>query len=188
MLLIHHTDYMLQVVNEVNDILEQYPEVKKLSLTGLSLGGAMASIALFLFKTEAPFSQNFTYTLLTFAQPRAGNVAFARYLNNLAIKMGRVVVKADMVPHLPPVSVAGTKVFLDNYVHHAQEIWITGKEMEELKVCSNDVLEDPECSNSHKDYEYTWAHHPIVVPYVLGGKADDIDGTVLALLKLESLQ
>ncbi|XP_021961423.1 lipase [Folsomia candida] len=87
------------------------------------------------------------YALVTFGQPRVGNVHYADYMNALPIMMNRVVARADIIPHFPPVGHLGLIDLLihTTYFHHGQEVWINRKE---INFCSQAVYEDSTCSNS----------------------------------------
>ncbi|XP_035714885.1 lipase-like isoform X3 [Folsomia candida] len=106
----------------------------------------MASLLVYFMTSlnQFPFTN---YALVTSGQPRTGNVKYADYMNFLNIPMNRVVARADIAAHLFPVSALGVIDLLtgENYVHHGQEVWING---EEINFCSKTVYEDPNCSNS----------------------------------------
>ncbi|OXA43133.1 lipase [Folsomia candida] len=129
------------VVKQVGMYLARNPG-SRIVVNGHSLGGAMASLFVYFMTSlnQFPFTN---YALVTSGQPRAGNVAYADYMNFLNIPMNRVVARADIVAHLFPVSVP--LLFGEYYVHHGQEVWING---EEINFCSKRVYEDPNCSNS----------------------------------------
>jgi triacylglycerol lipase len=101
---------------------------KKLWITGHSLGGALAS----LYAGMLVENQYDVYALYTFASPRAGNIEFARQLNN-AIKGPhyRVVNSGDIVPHVPTeplYSHSGNRVILKDNEHITLEyFWIEEK-------------------------------------------------------------
>ncbi|OXA42166.1 lipase [Folsomia candida] len=115
-------------------------------ITGHSSRGAMASLLVFLLTTLRQFP-TMDFTLATFGQPRTGNEAYANYMNALFIPTNRVVARADIIPHFPPVTAFGfLNAFLGvNYIHHGQEVWINGND---TIFCSKAVYEDPTCSNS----------------------------------------
>lgn len=69
-------------------------------VTGHSLGAAVAVLVAVMLRTELKFRRVIVYT---FAGPRVGNPAFARYFDlALDIPCFRVVNQADVIPELPP--------------------------------------------------------------------------------------
>ncbi|OXA42457.1 Lipase, partial [Folsomia candida] len=133
------------VVKQVGIYLARNPGCRVV-VTGHSLGGAMESLFVYFMTSldQFPFTN---YALVTSGQLRTGNVEYADYMNFLDIPMNRVVARADIIPHLGPVSALGVFDLLTgkNCVHHGQEVWING---EEINFCSKTVYEDPNCSNS----------------------------------------
>ncbi|OXA49511.1 Lipase [Folsomia candida] len=133
------------VVQEVGTLLGRNPGFRVV-VTGHSLGAAMASIFVYLMTSLDQFPGT-NYVLVTFGQPRTGNVEYADYMNALPIPMIRVVGASEGVPHIPPhkafeIFYIPTKIV---YVHHGQEVWLNENE---VYYCSKDVYEDPYCSNS----------------------------------------
>ncbi|KAJ3238134.1 hypothetical protein HDU78_003665 [Chytriomyces hyalinus] len=95
--------------------LKAFPDYS-VSFIGHSLGGAVTLLAAvdFVNRGVVPASRS---TLVSFGQPRVGNVEFAQCISKLGFKqVARVVNKSDIVIHLPPW-------FLD-YRHHYHEYWI----------------------------------------------------------------
>jgi len=114
-------------------------------ITGHSLGGAMASLTTFILAQDDKLPKNPT-SLITYGQPRVGNKAFVDYMNRLPIRMARVVSKADIITHVPPVTVKGTQLLGDNYLHTMREYWV--EEDGKVKTCSITEYEDDHCSTS----------------------------------------
>lgn len=54
--------------------------------------------------------------------------------------------RADIICHLPPVTLLGTDLLYDNYIQPQTEYWINGTVGQ--RFCSQSVFEDPTCSNS----------------------------------------
>lgn len=54
--------------------------------------------------------------------------------------------RADIVPHVPPVGVLATDILYDYYVHPQIEYWINGESGQ--RFCNDSVYEDPTCSDS----------------------------------------
>lgn len=72
--------------------------------TGHSLGGAMATTAALLYRTDTDFLSTQERTILyTHGAPRVGNSKLAKTLNEYIPYNYRVVFNRDPVPHLPPV-------------------------------------------------------------------------------------
>ncbi|GAY34034.1 hypothetical protein CUMW_009370 [Citrus unshiu] len=75
-------------------------EMVSLTLTGHSLGGALALLNA--YEAEISFSDVFI-NVISFGAPRVGNLAFKEKLNELGVKTLRVVNKQDIVPKLPGI-------------------------------------------------------------------------------------
>jgi len=69
--------------------------------TGHSLGGALAMVALSHFLYHGIFDASSPVTLYTFGQPRAGNRAYAKWIEALNLPIFRVVHDKDMAVHVP---------------------------------------------------------------------------------------
>ncbi|XP_035716685.1 lipase-like [Folsomia candida] len=108
----------------------------------------MASLFVYLMTSLDQFPDT-NYVLITYGQPRTGNMEYANYMNALPIPMARVVSGADKVPHIQiiPKYVLGMLNLPTGimYVHHGQEVWLSDNE---IYYCSKQVYEDPDCSNS----------------------------------------
>ncbi|CAD5220024.1 unnamed protein product [Bursaphelenchus okinawaensis] len=100
--------------DEVLRLAKEYPDYA-IWIGGHSLGGALSSIS----AAELIKIQNISpekVTVITFGEPRSGNSEYSKNYDALVPKTFRVVNKADLVPHLPPLG------FFD-YVHHSTEVW-----------------------------------------------------------------
>ncbi|XP_037050915.1 lipase-like [Bradysia coprophila] len=117
----------------------------KIVITGLSLGGAIARMTCFFLNDRKQFP-GAAYELYTFGEFRVGNIPFAEYMNSLLMTSVRVVHRADIIPHLPPVNVLGLPLLWDHYVHCQTEYWIHGEEAQ--RFCNQNTYEDPTCSIS----------------------------------------
>ncbi|EKF28826.1 lipase, putative, partial [Trypanosoma cruzi marinkellei] len=128
--------------------------IKRILITGHSLGGAMATIAAAnLVSQNHLFSHGLKILLYTFGAPRVGNMQFADWLLASFCRGGhesyRVTHKRDPVPHVPPRSIG--------YLHVPREVWYDNDGNTNGRIC-NDVVgrpctdltakEDPRCSNS----------------------------------------
>ncbi|XP_059436502.1 phospholipase A1-Igamma1, chloroplastic-like [Corylus avellana] len=90
-----------QVMKEVTRLVELYRkkgEQVSLTITGHSLGGALALLNAHEAASTMP---NLPVSVISFGAPRVGNVAFRDELQQLGVKTLRVVVKQDMVPRMP---------------------------------------------------------------------------------------
>jgi pimeloyl-ACP methyl ester carboxylesterase len=131
-----------QVLAAVNDL-----GCQQVAVVGHSLGGAMATLASFRFRTHLGIPAEPVYT---FGSPRVGNPSFvAAYASAAKATTSwppqwRVVDYEDIVPRLPLPEEA-TK-----YVHVQQEVFY-GKDHKHFKICSlGDGPEDPRCAQSRK--------------------------------------
>lgn len=93
-----------QVMKEIKRLVAHYKaqgEEVSITITGHSLGGALALLnaneAASSLPTDVPVS------VMTFGGPRVGNSAFADRLDNLKVKVLRMVVKQDLVPKVPGI-------------------------------------------------------------------------------------
>ncbi|KAJ9058487.1 hypothetical protein DSO57_1011863 [Entomophthora muscae] len=118
-------------------------------VTGVSLGGAVASLAAVRIHTQLriPFKR---LTLITFGQPRTGNEAYARAYNRMPMRAARVVNYDDPFPHTPPSNIQG-------YTHHQNELYL--KANGDPQYCNQNVLEDPKCANKLSGLYYDPASH-----------------------------
>ena len=95
------------MMNDLSALVSKYPTAK-VSISGHSLGGAMANLAL----VDACNTIGKVDLFYTFGAPRTGNAKFSDYVNKLPCGSGitkvRVVHNLDPVPHVPP-SIFGFK-------------------------------------------------------------------------------
>jgi len=110
-----------------------------IKIVGHSLGGAQAILTLYLIKVKNVFPEN-SLSLFTYGQPRAGNKAFADFINTLGIPVARVTNRADIAVHGSPA--------LLGYVHHQNELFLDSEKGIQ-RYCNVGVYEDPTCSNSY---------------------------------------
>ncbi|KAK6932132.1 Fungal lipase-like domain [Dillenia turbinata] len=91
-----------QVMKEIKKLVSFYEEKGEelsLTITGHSLGGALALLNA--HEAAITFGNDVPVCAITFAGPRVGNIAFRDKLNKIAVKVLRVVNKTDMVPKIP---------------------------------------------------------------------------------------
>lgn len=122
----------------VEALLKQHPNAP-ISLTGHSLGGAMAAHAAITFRLVKGW--NVEPIVYTFGQPRVGDRNFSKWFAEHFPGWLRSVHWNDPVPHLPPESLLG-------YRHPPREVWWTSDSGREAIVCDNTTGEDPNCSDS----------------------------------------
>ncbi|KAK5979012.1 Triacylglycerol lipase [Trichostrongylus colubriformis] len=85
----------------------------KIWVTGHSLGGALASLAASYIISEEQVPSS-TVQLVTFGQPRVGNVFYAMAHDRQMAYSFRVTHWRDIVPHIPPE-------YFELYYHHRSE-------------------------------------------------------------------
>ncbi|KAF9606526.1 hypothetical protein IFM89_025899 [Coptis chinensis] len=92
-----------QVMQEVIRLVNLYRnrgEEVSLTITGHSLGGALALLNAYEAATSIP---DLPINVISFGAPRVGNAAFRDELDQMGVKTLRVVVKQDVVPRMPGV-------------------------------------------------------------------------------------
>ena len=117
---------------EYKDALFQYlpPLGEKIIIAGHSSGAALSMLMAYdIYKL-------YDVEVYTFGKPRLGNDAFVESAK--PIRHYRITHHNDIVPHLPE------EVF--GYRHTNTEIWYTGDDGKNYRICENN--EDKECSNS----------------------------------------
>ena len=90
-----------QVMREVTKLVKFYKlkgEEVSLTITGHSLGGALALLNAYEAASTFP---NLPISVISFAAPRVGNIAFKDELHQMGVKTLRVVVKQDWVHRMP---------------------------------------------------------------------------------------
>lgn len=127
------------LVKEVKDLVERYKDQHELSITvcGHSLGSALATLSAYdlaesdLNQTEVGGKQvTIPITVFSFAGPRVGNSAFKERLEEVGVKVLRVVNKHDVVPHVP-----GTHLLeglLWTYAHVGVELEVNDEDSKHL--------------------------------------------------------
>jgi len=92
------------VVGEISRLLKQYEgESLSITLTGHSLGAALATLSAYDIKETVNTSMQsaIPVTVFAFASPRVGNPTFARRMEEIGVKVLRLVNKDDVVPKVP---------------------------------------------------------------------------------------
>ncbi|THG00550.1 hypothetical protein TEA_024377 [Camellia sinensis var. sinensis] len=75
-------------------------EQVSLTITGHSLGDALALLNVYEAATSIP---NLPISVISFVAPRVGNIASRGKIYQMGVKTLRVVVKQDLVPHIPGI-------------------------------------------------------------------------------------
>ncbi|CCD69965.1 Fungal lipase-type domain-containing protein [Caenorhabditis elegans] len=123
--------------DDVISLMSRYPSYQ-VWVTGHSLGGALASLAATYLRYTSLVSAD-QLLLVTFGQPRTGNMDFATSVDNLVPNAYRVTHSHDPVPHLPGQGHHG-------YFHHKSEVYYN-KNMGGWEICEKD--ESEKCSNGN---------------------------------------
>lgn len=87
-----------EVIEDLN-ALHEYSQIKNLHITGISLGGGLATIA---YMDIAQISTFSTVKVSTFGAPRVGNKYWAAYYDLRTLgKTKRYLVAGDPIPAMP---------------------------------------------------------------------------------------
>lgn len=92
-----------QVMKELKTLVDFYKtkgEESSLTITGHSLGGALALLNA--YESAANFPK-IPISVISFAAPRVGNIAFRDELYQMGVKILRITVKQDLVPRMPGI-------------------------------------------------------------------------------------
>ena len=92
------------VVGEITGLLKQYKGEKlSITMTGHSLGAALATLSAYDIKETLNTSVQsaIPVTVFAFASPRVGNPTFARRMEEIGVKVLRLVNTHDVVPKVP---------------------------------------------------------------------------------------
>ncbi|KAH7715473.1 class 3 lipase protein [Aphelenchoides avenae] len=114
-------------------------------ITGHSLGAALASVAASAIATSHTHIRQHI-RLITFGEPRVGNVEFARSLESMVQESYRITRSNDIVVNFPsPPNVPGVLF----YHHHQHEIYYPGNMTDDIPYVVCDKAEDPRCAAGH---------------------------------------
>ncbi|KXN74482.1 alpha/beta-hydrolase [Conidiobolus coronatus NRRL 28638] len=111
----------------------------KVVFTGHSLGGALATLSAVKFAEEGLVNWD-RIQLITFGQPRVGNLAFADYLDSKPIESARVTTRGDIVPIVPGHMLG---------YYHSQHI--VHMDMKGNPIECSSTQEDPNCFRYFKE-------------------------------------
>lgn len=92
-----------QVMTEIKNLIEHYTKLGEkvsLTITGHSLGGALGLLNAYEAAKNFP---TLPISVISFAAPRVGNIAFRDELYQMGIKTLRVTLKQDVVPRMPGI-------------------------------------------------------------------------------------
>merc|ERR1711916_280701 len=143
------------LVRGVRKALRVCPRCNKLHMTGYSMGGALAQLAIVDLRRKFP---QLCGSIITFGSPRVGNKDFAQKLfpDSCCGTSRRVVHKGDRVAHLPPQ--------IMGYRHVAFEWWNPGTSPSTrrsvIRNCDRHKRygDTDRCSNSYHDFEFLPDH------------------------------
>lgn len=92
-----------QVMTHVKELLDHYKkkgEPVSLTITGHSLGGALGLLNAYEAAKNFP---GLPISVISFASPRVGNIAFRDELYQMGVKTLRLTLKQDVVPRMPGI-------------------------------------------------------------------------------------
>lgn len=110
------------MIESMKEQISNYPNYN-VSITGHSLGGAIASIAIADLTCMGIIKDKHS-ALYTFGMPKVGNRQYALEHNRLVTSRWRVVHRNDPVPHYPV-----STLFPDSPLHHRTEVFYPSKHM-----------------------------------------------------------
>ncbi|CAD8175749.1 unnamed protein product [Paramecium octaurelia] len=130
-----------QVLNTLKSLTKKYP-LAKITITGHSLGGALAHHALVYLATRGFTISKF----YTFGSPRVGDKNFFTYVNQQLFPgpKFRVTHNHDPVPHLPAL--------IQGFHHVNQEAYYKDYLLvihKKVQLCNDSLKEDDSCSNAN---------------------------------------
>ncbi|TKR93364.1 hypothetical protein L596_007836 [Steinernema carpocapsae] len=141
----------------IADLKEVYPN-RSLLFTGHSLGGALASLASTQFAFDHKDSVNSSELLLvTFGQPRVGNMDYSVAHDRLVPNSWRIVHAKDLVAHIPSCYISLWSRKCSSYhnhatYHHGTEIWFPDDMSpgSMFRICTGrPTNEDSNCSDAY---------------------------------------
>ncbi|KAJ9059243.1 hypothetical protein DSO57_1004555 [Entomophthora muscae] len=121
-------------------LLEKYTH-HSLLVTGYSLGGATALIAVPYFKEILDAHEDRRhFSAILYASPRVGDAEFVSMIYHLKVPVTRYSNHNDIISHIPPRSFG--------YTHAGVEVheYSTSSGTSKLRICSQSFDEDPTCA------------------------------------------
>ena len=173
-----YSEEMANVMKVFQDIAQD----KQVTITGHSLGGALAILAASRHKIESGVSP----TVYTFGQPLVGDDQFAdRFMQELPNKLYRVINKKDIVPRIPPTAVGyrhfgHPKRLSDTRISTIAKMFGTAQ-AEEVPAVEGAANISPNFGNYFDSQSSNWRSEPPV--HV---KDDDLES--LSMEEFEALQ
>ena len=92
------SEQVMEEVKKLEKLYREKGEKVSLTITGHSLGGALALLNAYEAAASLP---DLPITVISFGAPQVGNIAFREKINEMKVKTMRIVVKQDKVPTLP---------------------------------------------------------------------------------------
>ncbi|GLJ43103.1 hypothetical protein SUGI_0894490 [Cryptomeria japonica] len=139
------------VVNEITRLLNNFKdEDVSITFTGHSLGAALATLSAYDIK-QMVMNENYMrpipVTVFAFASPRVGNLSFSQHVEEIGVKVLRLVNRKDFIPKVPGVFVNEKMGWLTRilywfpwaYVHVGIEISLDTSNSTVLKQTYNPV-------------------------------------------------
>ncbi|GLJ43064.1 hypothetical protein SUGI_0893900 [Cryptomeria japonica] len=139
------------VVGEITRLVNEYREKEEdlsITFTGHSLGAALATLSAYDIKqimVNEYGGTSIPVTVFSFASPRVGNLSFAQHMEEIGVKVLRVINKKDLVPKIPGIFVNEKLGWLTRllhwfpwaYVHVGVEISLDSSSSPLLKLTHN---------------------------------------------------
>ncbi|GLJ42809.1 hypothetical protein SUGI_0887630 [Cryptomeria japonica] len=110
------------VVTEITRLLNEYKDEEDVSITftGHSLGAALTTLSAYDIKQiimKENDRKSIPVTVFAFASPRVGNLAFSQHLQEIGVKVVRLVNTWDVVPKVPGVFLNENMGRLTRFLH-----------------------------------------------------------------------
>lgn len=119
----------LRSLDSINEHLEEFALLdRRISITGHSLGGALAILYATKFRAKWPdICERRLIEVVTFGSPAVGLQSFKKYYGDLAMKTVRIINRADCVPFTPPLFYChvGTEIWLRHEANTTDVGWLT---------------------------------------------------------------
>jgi len=142
-------------ITHMKAMAQKYPDYD-FYITGHSLGGALASLAVIDLPANGIANKNHIH-LYTFGSPRVGDANMAKAVLDNVYEAWRITHNKDIVPHVPPCNIANgvctpyiydiskddIPVFTNAY-HLGQEVYYA-QDFKSYRICQG--AEDSKCSN-----------------------------------------
>lgn len=136
------------VIEEIHRLVELYHgEELSITVTGHSLGAALAVLVSNDLSTSFNTSKMPPVTVFSFGGPRVGNRAFAESVEQKGVKVLRVVNTHDLVTKVPATAFGGGWRWWDGYDHVGKELRVDSQVSPFLKPNA-----DPACCHDLEAY------------------------------------